>query len=32
MRELKLDQMGKENSAAVQTLTLVQRKVIGECC
>ena len=30
MRELKLDQMGKENSAAIQTLTLVQRKVIGE--
>jgi hypothetical protein len=30
MRELTLDQMGKENSAAIQTLTLVQRKAIGE--
>jgi hypothetical protein len=30
MRELTLDQMGKEISAAIQTLTLVQRKVIGE--
>jgi hypothetical protein len=30
MRELTLDQMGKENSAAIQTLTFVQRKAIGE--
>ena len=30
MRELTLDQMGQEISAAIQTLTLVQRKVIGE--
>jgi len=29
MWELTLDQMGKEISAAIQTLTLVQRKVIG---
>ena len=30
MRELTLDQMGKEISAAIQLLTLAQRKVIGE--
>ena len=31
MREpITLDQMGKEISAAIQTLTLAQRKVIGE--
>ena len=30
MRELTLDQMGKENSAAIQMLMLVLRKVIGE--
>jgi hypothetical protein len=30
MRELTLDQIGKEISAAIQTLTLVQRKAIGE--
>ena len=28
--DVTLDQMGKENSAAIQTLTLLQRKVIGE--
>ena len=33
MRELTLDQMGKENSAAIQTLTLVQegdRRIVVE--
>ena len=30
MRELTLDQMGKEISAAIQTLTLAQRKAVGE--
>jgi len=31
MREpMTLDQLGKEMSAAIQTLTLVQRKAIGE--
>ena len=30
MRELTLDQMGKEISAAIQSLTLAQRKAIGE--
>jgi hypothetical protein len=30
MRELTLDQMGKEISAAIQTRTLAQRKAIGE--
>jgi hypothetical protein len=30
MCELTLDQMGKEISAAIQTLTLAQRKAIGE--
>ena len=32
MRELTLDQMGKEISAAIQTLTLEQRKAIGSWC
>ena len=30
MCEVTLDQMGKEISATIQTLTLVHRKVIGE--
>jgi hypothetical protein len=30
MRELTLDQMGKEISAAIQTLSLARRKAIGE--
>ena len=30
MCELTLDQMGKEISAAIHTLTLAQRKAIGE--
>ena len=30
MREVTLDRMGKENSAAIQTLSLAQRKAIGE--
>jgi hypothetical protein len=30
MRELTLDQMGKEISAAILMLTLAQRKAIGE--
>ena len=30
MRELTLDRMGKEISAAIQSLTLAQRKAIGE--
>jgi len=30
MRELTLDQVGKEISAAIQTLTLAQPKAIGE--
>jgi len=30
MRELTLDQMGKEISEAIQTLTLAQRKAVGE--
>jgi len=30
IRELTLDQMGKEISAAIQTLTLAQRKAIKE--
>jgi hypothetical protein len=30
MRELTLDQIGKEISAAIQTLRLAQRKAIGE--
>jgi hypothetical protein len=30
MRELTLQEIGKEISATIQTLTLVQRKAIGE--
>ncbi len=30
MRELTLEQMGKEISVAIQSLTLAQRKTIGE--
>jgi hypothetical protein len=30
MREVTLDQMGKEISAPIQTLRLTQRKAIGE--